>query len=91
MSRGRATTSDLIKLWVIDVIIIAGAVYAGNQQHGAAICGVSTTDPQGGVFSCFIGSLARMLFPWLVGGAVIIGAMTLILTIVHMFRRRFVR
>ena len=78
--------TDLAKLWVIEVIVIVAAVYAHAQQSKAALCAPSKT-PMATVQGCFTGSLAHMVFPWLVGGAVLLGVFTLIGTLVHVLRR----
>lgn len=78
--------SDLAKLWVIEVIVIAGAIYANAQQSKAALCTQSGTTPPMTVQGCFSGSLSHMVFPWLVGGALLIGALAFIATLMHVRR-----
>lgn len=86
MSRGRGTRTDLAKLWIIEVFIIAGAIYANAQQSQTALCTGSGTTATTTVQGCFTGSLAHMVFPWLVIGAVLVGGFTLIGTLVHVLR-----
>jgi hypothetical protein len=88
MARGRAKPSDLVKLWVIEFVVVAGAIYSSRRQSGATLCGVAGSNPQRDLFDCFTGSLARMVLPWAIGGSVLIGAMALILTIAFAVRRR---
>lgn len=87
MARGGAKTSDLVKLWFIEILVIAGAIYTGSKQSTAAACGTVGANPQRAVLDCFTASLAHVVFPWAVGGAVLIGVMTLILTVLHAARR----
>ena len=88
MARGGAKTSDLVRLWFIEILLIAGAIYSGSRQSGAAVCGTVGTNPSDGMLDCYTGSIAHVVFPWTVGGAVLIGAMTLIFTVIHAVRRR---
>jgi hypothetical protein len=75
-------------LWVFEVVVIAGAIYAGAQQSNAALCGQSSTTPQQTLFGCFTGSLSHTMFPWLVLGAIVLGVLTLIATLIFALRRR---
>lgn len=88
MSRRGAKASDLVKLWIIEGIVVAAAIYSESTQSGAALCGSVGSNPQQVMLDCFTGSIARMLFPWAVGGAVLIGAMALALTVAYRIRRR---
>jgi hypothetical protein len=88
MTRGRAKASDLVKLWVIELVVVVGAIYSSRQQGGAALCGATGSNPQRDMFDCFTGSLARMVLPWAIGGSILIGTMALILTVAYAVRRR---
>lgn len=88
MSRGRTRSSDLAKLWVFEIVVIAGAIYAGAQQSNAALCDQSSTTPPQSLFECFTGSLSHTLFPWLILGAVVLGVLTVIATLIFALRRR---
>lgn len=79
--------SDLAKLWLLEVFIIAGAFYANMQQSKAALCTATGTNPTTRVQGCFTGSLAHTVLPWLVGGALLVGAFALIGTLIHALRR----
>ncbi len=88
MSRGKAQPIDLVKLWVIEIVVIAGAIYAGSQQSYAALCGKSSATPTQALQNCFTGSLSHMLFPWLVGASILIGLFAAIGTVALAMRSR---
>lgn len=88
MARGRVRGSDLVKLWVIETVVIVGAIYSGGRQGSAELCGAVGSNPQRDLLDCFTGSLARMVLPWAIGGSVVIGAMALLLSVVYAARRR---
>lgn len=91
MARRQARASDLLKLWLIELVVIVGAVYSSIRQASAELCGVSGSDARGNLFECFTGSLARMVLPWAVGGSILIGCMALILSVVYVLGRRSAR
>jgi hypothetical protein len=78
---------DLAKPWVIEVFVIAGAIHANTQQQKGALCTPTGTASTTTAQECFTGTLAHILFPWLVGGALLIGTFTPIGTLLHVLRR----